>query len=109
MIRKDNFALLSDEEDSDPTASLVNMVDIMLVLAVGFLILAISSTGVMNMDDYQNQQSNNQSEVQTNVDVEQGSEIPNDIEQGSGGGSGYSRVGSVYEDPETGKLVMIDN
>ncbi|RAP51907.1 MAG: hypothetical protein BZ137_09475 [Methanosphaera sp. rholeuAM130] len=109
MIRKENSSFLSDDEDSDPTASLVNMVDIMLVLAVGFLILAISSTGVMNMDDFQNQQSMNQSEVQTQVDVEQGSEIPNDIEQGSGAGSGYSRVGSVYKDPETGKLVMVDN
>lgn len=102
MIKK-RSDFISDNE-TDPMASLVNMVDIMLVLAVGFLILAITATGVADMS--QQATDANQQEV---VDVSQGEEIPNDIEKDSSSGSGYSRVGSVYKDPETGKLVMIDN
>ena len=107
MLRKGgNSYLLDDGDDSDPTASLVNMVDIMLVLAVGFLILAVTATGVMDMNtDHNNQQSTPQSMV----DVQEGKEVPNTIEQGDSSGSGYSQVGVVYKDPETGKLVMVDN
>lgn len=104
MLRGNNRSLLDDEEE-DPTASLVNMVDIMLVLAVGFLILAITSTGVMDISS-DSQQSQSQSQM---VEVEEGQEIPNDIAQSDSSGSGYSPVGTVYKDPETGKLVMVDS
>ena len=109
MLRKNNSSFIDDDdEDNNPMSSLVNMVDIMLVLAVGFLILAITSTGVMDVskESPNPQQTTAQSEM---VNVTQGTEIPNEIEQGDSSGSGYSRVGSVYKDPETGKLVMIDN
>ena len=102
MIKKRSDFISNNE--TDPMASLVNMVDIMLVLAVGFLILAISATGMS--DIIQTSTNNNQQEI---IDVSQGEEIPNDIEESSSSGSGYSRVGSVYQDPETGKLIMIDN
>ena len=104
MIKRRSDFISNNE--TDPMASLVNMVDIMLVLAVGFLILAISATGMA--DTSQSQQSA-QAPQQEVVDVSQGQEVPNNIEKNSSSGSGYSRVGSVYEDPETGKLVMIDN
>ncbi|RAP49320.1 MAG: hypothetical protein BZ133_08130 [Methanosphaera sp. SHI613] len=104
MIKRDTTSFLDDEEE-DPTASLVNMVDIMLVLAVGFLILAITSTGVMDVSS-QPQQSQPQSQM---VNVEEGQEIPNDIAQSDKSGSGYSQVGIVYKDPETGQLVMVDS
>lgn len=102
MLRDNSRSFLDDEEE-DPTASLVNMVDIMLVLAVGFLILAITATGVMDISS-ENQQSPSQM-----VDVEQGQELPNDIAQSDSSGSGYSQVGVVYKDPITGKLVMVDS
>ncbi|AWX32968.1 DUF2149 domain-containing protein [Methanosphaera sp. BMS] len=102
MLR-DNSRSFIDDEEEDPTASLVNMVDIMLVLAVGFLILAITATGVMDMS------SNTQQSHSQMVDVEEGQEIPNDIEQSDSSGSGYSQVGTVYKDPKTGKLVMVDS
>lgn len=102
MLRDNSRSFLDDEEE-DPTASLVNMVDIMLVLAVGFLILAITATGVMDISS-ESQQSPSQM-----VDVEQGQELPNDIAQSDSSGSGYSQVGVVYKDPITGKLVMVDS
>lgn len=102
MIKKRSDFISNNE--TDPMASLVNMVDIMLVLAVGFLILAISATGMADMS-----QQSAQAPQQEVVDVSQGQEVPNNIENDSSSGSGYSRVGSVYKDPESGKLVMIDN
>lgn len=104
MIRKSPSSFLNDEEE-DPTASLVNMVDIMLVLAVGFLILAITSTGVMDVLS-ESQQSQPQSQM---VNVEEGQEIPNNLAQSDNSGSGYSQVGIVYKDPKTGQLVMVDS
>jgi len=103
MIRKGTTSFLNDEEE-DPTASLVNMVDIMLVLAVGFLILAITSTGIMDVPT-QNQQSQPQSQM---VNVEEGQELPNNIAESDSSGSGYSQVGVVYKDPKTNQLVMVD-
>lgn len=107
MLRKGGLTFLSDEEgDVDPTASLVNMVDIMLVLAVGFLILAITATGIMDVPSENQQQQDSSPSM---VDVEEGKEVPNNIQQGDSSGSGYSQVGTVYRDPKTGKLVMVDS
>ncbi len=103
MIRKGTTSFLDDEEE-DPTASLVNMVDIMLVLAVGFLILAITSTGIMDVPT-QNQQSQPQNQM---VNVEEGQELPNNLAESDSSGSGYSQVGVVYKDPKTNQLVMVD-
>ena len=37
------------DEDLDPMSSITNMTDLMLVLAVGFLIFAVMSTGMQEM------------------------------------------------------------
>lgn len=46
---------LRSGEDLDPMSSAVNMTDIMLVLAVGFLIFAVMSTGAQNMNQAMSQ------------------------------------------------------
>ena len=43
------------------------------------------------------------------VQLEMGQEINETITTGSGGPTGYEDVGKVYKDPQTGKLILIQN
>lgn len=81
-----------DHGDDDPRASLVNLVDVMLVFACG-LIAAIAGT----------QQARTMPQP-----VEKGRQIERPAAGAGQSGSGYHRVGEVYRDPKTGKLVLIE-
>jgi hypothetical protein len=82
-----------DDSDEDPRASLVNLVDVMLVFACG-LIAALAA--------------GSQSALKTPRPVEKGQEIQRPADGAGQQGSGYDRVGEVYRDPRTGKLVLIE-
>lgn len=81
-----------DQSDEDPRASLVNLVDVMLVFACG-LIAAIAGA---------------QGSIKTPQPVEKGRQIERPADGVTQDGSGYDRVGEVYRDPKTGKLVLIE-
>ncbi|MBI4814181.1 MAG: DUF2149 domain-containing protein [Methanobacterium sp.] len=87
--------LLGNDEQIDPMIYAVNMVDCMLVLAVGFLIFTII---------FMNSGPN---EASSKVNVEMGQVINDTDQTTTGSETGYDQVGKVYKDPETGKLVMI--
>ena len=109
---------LRSGEDLDPMSSAVNMTDIMLVLAVGFLIFAVMSTGAQNMNQamsqqqsmQQQQQSMQQQQAQTteldNNQTQQLNETPENVTKS---GSGYQEMGKVYQDHSTGKMVMVSS
>ena len=100
---------LRQEEEIDPMSSVTNMTDIMLVLAVGFLIFAVMSTGMQSIvfsDMSQQEKQELMKTAQQTVEMEQGKEvtdIPENIEESS---SGYTKTGTVYTDPKTGKQYM---
>ncbi|MBL8403873.1 MAG: DUF2149 domain-containing protein [Dechloromonas sp.] len=82
-----------DDHDEDPRASLVNLVDVMLVFACGLLAaLAAGSQAVLKAPQ----------------PVEKGQEIERPSVGAQQAGSGYDRVGEVFRDPKTGKLVLIE-
>lgn len=83
-----------NHEDEDPRASLVNLVDVMLVFACG--LLAALSAG-------------QQSSLSRPQEVNKGREIeaPSSGEQSAG--KGYDAIGQVYRDPKTGKLYLIES
>lgn len=81
-----------DDSDEDPRASLVNLVDVMLVFACG-LIAAIAGS--------------NQSALQ-HKPVEKGRQIERPVDGVTQAGSGYDRVGEVFRDPKTGQLVLVE-
>ena len=82
-----------DDRDEDPRASLVNLVDVMLVFACGLLAaLAAGSQAVLKAPQ----------------PVEKGQEITRPATGAPQAGSGYDRVGEVFRDPKTGKLVLIE-
>lgn len=107
-LRRSRIKQTSDDE-LDPMSSVTNMTDIMLVLAVGFLIFAVMSTGMQDIifsDMSPEQKQDLLQSAQQKVEIEQGQEItdvPESIEDSS---SGYTKTGTVYTDPKTGKQYM---
>ena len=81
-----------DDGDEDPRASLVNLVDVMLVFACG-LIAAIAGSKAARTEPQP---------------VEKGRQIERPAQGAGMAGSGYDRVGEVYRDPKTGKLVLVE-
>jgi hypothetical protein len=82
-----------DDRDEDPRASLVNLVDVMLVFACGLLAaLAAGSQAVLKAPQ----------------PVEKGREIERPAVGAQQAGAGYDRVGEVFRDPKTGKLILIE-
>lgn len=103
MSRRKRRPLLNNEGDEDPTSSLVNLTDAMLVLAVGFLIFAMM--GIQNNPALLTESTG---DVANTVTVETGNTLDNNTAtQDSGSGTGYSQVGTVYQDPDTGQLILI--
>ena len=106
--------LLSNDEAIDPMIYAVNMVDCMLVLAVGFLIFTIMSMDMQSIlfNDMSPQEKTELiNTVKQSIEIKTGSELnitPN-IQNSSTSGSGFTEMGTVYKDPTTGKLIMVQN
>ncbi len=82
-----------DDHDEDPRASLVNLVDVMLVFACGLLAALAAAS---------------QTPLSSTKTVEKGQEIQHPDQGQQQTGTGYDRVGEVFRDPKTGKLVLIE-
>lgn len=100
---KQKRGLLSSDEEIDPMIYAVNMVDCMLVLAVGFLIFTIMFMSTSTVSPQE------KAAMQEAVDLNMGQEVNTTTQNSSSGQSGLSSVGTVYKDPATGKLIMIKN
>lgn len=81
-----------DGGDEDPRAGLVNLVDVMLVFACGLIAAITAAQGTPAKPQ----------------PVEKGRQIERPAAGVTAAGSGYARVGEVYRDPKTGKLVLIE-
>ncbi len=82
-----------DDSDEDPRAGLVNLVDVMLVFACGLIAAIAGAQGVSK---------------KAPKPVEKGQQIERPAAGIVHGGSGYDRVGEVFRDPVSGKLVLIE-
>jgi hypothetical protein len=85
-------------EDADPRIGLVNLADVMLVFACGLMLALVS---VFNLDV-----SSLQEMVQT-ADVTEVTDVESLQDAARTAGSGYTEMGTVYQDPMTGKLYML--
>lgn len=109
MLRK-RKRLFSSDEEIDPMIYAVNMVDCMLVLAVGFLIFTIISMNLQSVvfNDLTPQERMEVSQlIKQTVEIKMGQELNNTPEIQSGTSGGYVQTGIVYKDPTTGKLIMV--
>ena len=93
----DRFASRFDREsDGDPMSVMANLVDVMLVFACG-LITALIVQSPQLMDSI----------TPAKQEITQGRELPEVPETAGEGGSGMESVGTVYRDPQTGKLILV--
>ncbi len=112
MVRQSRRRLLSMTEEEDPTSGVSNLVDAMLVLAVGFLIFVVMSWNMQSVvfsDMSQQEKQQTMEAMKKAVELNQGKELNNTPNSTSGSGEGYVELGQVYKDPETGKLIMIQD
>ena len=107
MVRK-NGRRRSKRVEEDPMAGTSNLVDAMLVIAVGFLVFVIISWNMQAMiDPSQSVQEKMQQQQQTS-EVNQGQELNDTPDTTNSSGQGYTEMGKVYKDPSTGKLIMVE-
>lgn len=97
MLRKRRR--INQSNNDDPMSGITNLSDAMLVLALGFLIFAIMALSANPELISQSHSSHDVSTADTFTD--------NISDAGGMEESGYNEVGKVYEDPSTGKLVMV--
>lgn len=106
MVRR-KFNKRFTESEEDPMAGTANLVDAMLVIAVGllvFLIISWNMQGVLVDDSNHDIQSKTPQQV---TEVNQGQELNDTPDESDSSGQGYSEMGKVYKDPKTGKLIMV--
>jgi len=89
-----------DDTPEDPQASLVNLVDIMLVFICGLIVALVSA---------QPQFAASLPATGGEQVVEQGRELAEMPEgmRGQAAGAGMQPIGQVFRDPKTGKLILV--
>ena len=89
-----------------------NLVDAMLVIAVGFLVFVIISWNmqaiVFNEDMTPEQKQQVMQSIKSVSEVNQGQELNETPDTSNSSGQGYTEMGKVYKDPSTGKLIMVE-
>lgn len=85
---------------------IANLVDAMLVIAVGFLVFVIISWNMQAMIDPD--QSMQEAMQQQTTEVDQGQQLNETPDTSNSSGQGYTEMGKVYKDPATGKLIMVE-
>ena len=110
MVRRKCKKRFSEGEE-DPMAGTTNLVDAMLVIAVGFLIFVVISWNMQSVIFQDSSQDSSQAVQKslTNVtEVTEGQELNETPESSQSQGQGYMEMGKVYKDPTTGKLIMVE-
>lgn len=111
MIRRRKGKFLSHGEE-DPMAGTTNLVDAMLVIAVGLLIFLVISWNMQNIVFNENMDEQQRQKVKDAINevsqVDQGEELEDTPDLSKSSGSGYTEMGKVYKDPATGKLIMVE-
>lgn len=111
MIRRRKGKFINQGEE-DPMAGTSNLVDAMLVIAVGLLVFLVLSWNMQsivfneNMDEQQKQKVMNAIKEVSQID--QGEQLDSTPDIGKSSGNGYTEMGKVYKDKDTGKLIMIE-
>ncbi len=110
MVRKKQRRRRNREEE-DPMAGTANLVDAMLVIAVGFLIFIVMSWNMQSVvfsDMSQDEKQKVMDNMKQVSEVNQGQELNDTPDTSESSGQGYTEMGKVYKDPSTGKLIMVE-
>ena len=111
MIKRKKGKFLSQGEE-DPMAGTSNLVDAMLVSAVGLLVFLVISWNMQNivfnenMDEQQRQKVKNA--IQEVSQLDQGQQLNETPDISKSSGDGFTEMGKVYRDSQSGKLIMVE-
>jgi hypothetical protein len=110
MVRRKNNKRFSEGEE-DPMAGTSNLVDAMLVIAVGLLIFVVISWNMQSVvfQDSQDQQKAIDESSPDVTEVSEGQVLNETPDTSDSSGQGYMEMGKVYKDPSTGKLIMVED
>ena len=109
MVREKGRKRFSEGEE-DPMAGTSNLVDAMLVIAVGLLIFVVISWNMQSVVFQENQnpkQAINENSPDV-TEVAEGQQLNETPDTSDSSGQGYMEMGKVYKDPSTGKLIMVE-
>jgi len=98
---RSNRRLRTLDEEVSPLEGAVNIVDAMLVFACGLMLALVIR---WNVDLAQFGESIN---VTQGKEVTDDADIRSDLVETEGEGQLYQKMGTVYKDPDTGKLFML--
>ena len=104
MVKKSSRRRTKRVEE-DPMAGTANLVDAMLVIAVGFLVFVIISWNMQAMID---PNTSIQQQLEKTTEVDQGQPLNETPDTSNSTGQGYTEMGKVYKDPATGKMIMVE-
>lgn len=88
-------------DDADPRVGLVNLADIMLVLAVALMLSVMTHAGIAGANSQQIDESNMEP-----VEAQDAGTTASEVQDQSGN---YEEVGSVYRDKDTGEMYVVTN
>ena len=112
MARHKKSRRLNGGEEEDPMSGAANLVDAMLVIAVGLLVFLVISWNmqsvVFNDDLSQEQRQQMMQDMQQVTQLDQGQELNETPDVSNNSGKGYTEMGKVYRDSSTGKLIMVE-
>ena len=102
-----------EEEEEDPMTGVANLVDAMLVIAVGllvFLVISWNMQAIVFNDSVTPQERQDAINTMKQVtEIDQGQHLNQTPDVSNSSGEGYAELGKVYKDSNTGKLIMIEN
>ena len=107
MVRKKSRRRKRQEED--PMAGTTNLVDAMLVLALGFLIFAVIGWNLQSVifsDMTPEERQSTMDSISQITNVTQGEQLNSTPDKS---GEGYVEQGKVYKDSKTGNLIMVES
>ena len=110
MVRR-KYKRHRNHQEEDPMAGTANLVDAMLVIAVGFLIFIVMSWNMQGVifSDISHEEKQKTMEAMKQVsEVNQGEELDDTPDTSNSSGQGYTEMGKVYKDPSTGKLILVE-
>lgn len=112
MVRLSRKNPFDESEEEDPMAGVANLVDAMLVIAVGLLVFLVISWNMQaivfnEVSPEQRDEAINAMKQVTEVD--QGQQLNETPDISNSSGEGYAEMGKVYKDPKTGKMIMIES
>ena len=102
-LRSRSSRRLRTTEEVNPLDGAINIVDAMLVFACGLMLSLIIH---WNVDLGQ---EGERVELNRSQEVTQDQDIQNNLIETEGQGELYEKMGTVYKDPNTGKLFMLTN